>query len=294
MIAGCPALGRRALTRAIVVLAIAFVSADALAGSPAAATSTSTPIVTATQLATNDGCGTGLAVRPRVVYLSCADGNEYLGSLTWTSWSTGRASGSGQFMLNDCIPTCAGDSIVSQGAIDVVAFRPASFEGSNHFTRLRIGLHAYDPSLHMSWTLTLPDALGHDDLWNEAPYYFTGSVARTPGASSSEAATHVANARAQVIQLLSFLGRPWDTYSVQLWIDPAAPQWAMFDIVLAPNAAAGPTGHGFVRLTRYGWVIRPGPGEPTRDFGCATSGSSSVPSAVATAFHTWMRGHIVC
>ena len=46
-------------------------------------------------------------VRPRSFVLACADGNDYLTGLSWTSWGPHLASGVGTQELNDCIPYCA-------------------------------------------------------------------------------------------------------------------------------------------------------------------------------------------
>ncbi len=46
-------------------------------------------------------------VRPENVTLACADGNDYLTRLTWTSWTTERASAAGVQEINDCNPYCA-------------------------------------------------------------------------------------------------------------------------------------------------------------------------------------------
>jgi hypothetical protein len=44
-------------------------------------------------------------VRPGSVTLACADGNDYLTGLSWTSWTPRLASGYGTQVLNDCLPT---------------------------------------------------------------------------------------------------------------------------------------------------------------------------------------------
>ena len=45
--------------------------------------------------------------RPGSLTLACADGNDYLTGLSWTSWSPRLASGYGTQMENDCTPYCA-------------------------------------------------------------------------------------------------------------------------------------------------------------------------------------------
>ncbi|HEX2820389.1 MAG TPA: hypothetical protein VHO07_09530 [Streptosporangiaceae bacterium] len=46
-------------------------------------------------------------VRPGNFTLACADGNDYLTRLSWTSWTAGLASAIGVQEVNDCDPYCA-------------------------------------------------------------------------------------------------------------------------------------------------------------------------------------------
>jgi hypothetical protein len=46
-------------------------------------------------------------VRPASFTLACADGNDWLGGLTWTSWTPRLASGFGTEYVNDCVAYCA-------------------------------------------------------------------------------------------------------------------------------------------------------------------------------------------
>ena len=46
-------------------------------------------------------------VRPGSFTLACADGNDYLTGLSWTSWTPHLASGYGTEKVNDCNPYCA-------------------------------------------------------------------------------------------------------------------------------------------------------------------------------------------
>ena len=46
-------------------------------------------------------------VRPGSFTLACADGNDYLTGLSWTSWTPRLASGYGTQVVNDCLPYCA-------------------------------------------------------------------------------------------------------------------------------------------------------------------------------------------
>ena len=46
-------------------------------------------------------------VRPKSFILACADANDYLAKLRWTSWGGHLASAVGTQEENDCIPYCA-------------------------------------------------------------------------------------------------------------------------------------------------------------------------------------------
>jgi hypothetical protein len=46
-------------------------------------------------------------VRPSSFILACADANDYLVKLSWTSWTPQLASATGTQEENDCIPYCA-------------------------------------------------------------------------------------------------------------------------------------------------------------------------------------------
>jgi hypothetical protein len=46
-------------------------------------------------------------VRPGSFTLACADGDDYLTGLSWTSWTPHLASGYGTEKVNDCNPYCA-------------------------------------------------------------------------------------------------------------------------------------------------------------------------------------------
>jgi hypothetical protein len=45
-------------------------------------------------------------VRPGQYVLSCADGNDYLADVHWSSWAAGQATGVANQEVNNCIPFC--------------------------------------------------------------------------------------------------------------------------------------------------------------------------------------------
>jgi hypothetical protein len=52
-------------------------------------------------------CSRKPQVRPSDYVIECADANDQLTGLRWTTWGPGNAVGTGQESLNDCTPSCA-------------------------------------------------------------------------------------------------------------------------------------------------------------------------------------------
>lgn len=52
-------------------------------------------------------CENKAVTRPGTLTLACADGNDALVHMAWTSWAPRLASGYGTETLNDCVPNCA-------------------------------------------------------------------------------------------------------------------------------------------------------------------------------------------
>lgn len=44
--------------------------------------------------------------KPKRIVISCGDGNIYVKSLRWSSWTGKRATGKGVNEINDCTPSC--------------------------------------------------------------------------------------------------------------------------------------------------------------------------------------------
>jgi hypothetical protein len=45
--------------------------------------------------------------KPESITLTCADGGELIRSITWTTWTSKSASGTGIYSINLCNPNCA-------------------------------------------------------------------------------------------------------------------------------------------------------------------------------------------
>ena len=67
--------------------------------------------------------------RPGKFTLACADGNDYLTALSWTSWTPKLASGYGTQEENDCIPYCAAGHFHAYPVL-VVLWDTAALRGS--------------------------------------------------------------------------------------------------------------------------------------------------------------------
>jgi hypothetical protein len=79
-------------------------------------------------------------VRPGSFTLACADGNDYLSSLSWTSWTPGLASATGVQHENDCVPYCAAGHF-RRYPVDVVFWGSAAAPGglgSQRYTKVTL------------------------------------------------------------------------------------------------------------------------------------------------------------
>ncbi|MFJ6216992.1 hypothetical protein ACIQGZ_27225 [Streptomyces sp. NPDC092296] len=51
-------------------------------------------------------CAHQARVRPASYVITCADANDALAGLRWSSWQPQSASATGRQVLNDCVPNC--------------------------------------------------------------------------------------------------------------------------------------------------------------------------------------------
>ena len=105
-------------------------------------------------------------VRPGSFTLTCADGNDYLSGLSWSSWSASSASGTGTNLVNDCTPYCAAGKFHSYPA-DVKFWRAVpvpGHPGQRYFSRVTLHFPGARPPIYAhgkpvsgpaSWTGTL-------------------------------------------------------------------------------------------------------------------------------------------
>jgi hypothetical protein len=77
-------------------------------------------------------------VRPGRLTLACADFNDYLTGLNWTSWGPRLASATGVQHLNDCVPYCAAGRF-HRYRVDVVLWDAAAAgPGSQRYTSVTL------------------------------------------------------------------------------------------------------------------------------------------------------------
>jgi hypothetical protein len=96
---------RRLKTRAAVLVCAG--AAFAVAAIPAQASAVGVSAAPSRARAAVVDCLQSPQIRPRDFLLACADGNNFLTSLRWTSWRSGSARGTGRDVANDCRPYCA-------------------------------------------------------------------------------------------------------------------------------------------------------------------------------------------
>lgn len=73
------------------------------------------------------------AVRPATLFFACADGGISVTRITWNSWGSAVATGSGMLNEQDCIPNCASGGYASEPA-EVVLSQPQRVGGTTAYT----------------------------------------------------------------------------------------------------------------------------------------------------------------
>ena len=94
-------------------------------------------------------------VRPGSFILACADGNDYLSGLAWTSWAPGLASATGVQVENDCVPYCAAGHF-HRYPVDVIFWGSAAAgPGSQRYTEVTLLYPGARPGHHGPATFTM-------------------------------------------------------------------------------------------------------------------------------------------
>ena len=73
--------------------------------------------------------------KPELIYFACADGNEGIGKIEWSSWEATGAIGVGEYFANDCEPDCASGTF-EFARVNVEINRPIDVDGKVHLADL--------------------------------------------------------------------------------------------------------------------------------------------------------------
>ena len=136
---------RSALLAAAASLAVALIAAGAMSASAAS------PL----KITNCNRAGT----RPRLLTLTCGDGNTVLKGLKWSSFGGSTGQGKGRFVMNTCEPNCAQGKDVSY-PVSVKATNPRRCKGGVRvYNRVTLQFTGRKPSSSgslKSWTLGCP------------------------------------------------------------------------------------------------------------------------------------------
>jgi len=165
----------RSLVRTAILATCAAAVTAAAAGTALASAATSraprshtTAAVAASGLPVVINCVMHPQTRPASYVLACADGNSYVAKMSWASWESSAAFGSGTDTFNDCVPSCVAGHFHSFPAL-VALWRVEALPGhpgDRYFTRLTIiytGSRSYMAGGHeheLPQTVTYPLSAG--------------------------------------------------------------------------------------------------------------------------------------
>jgi hypothetical protein len=98
------------------------------------------------------------ASRPKLLTLTCGDGNTVLKGMIWSSFGGATASGKGTFVSNTCEPNCAEGKDVSY-AVSVKAMGSKKCKGATVYAKLSLtytGAEKPPPSEPRKWFFRCP------------------------------------------------------------------------------------------------------------------------------------------
>jgi hypothetical protein len=73
--------------------------------------------------------------KPDLIYFTCADGNEGIGKIEWSTWEATGAVGVGEYFANDCDPDCANGTFEFT-KVRLAINEPIGIDGKVHLTNL--------------------------------------------------------------------------------------------------------------------------------------------------------------
>src|SRR5690348_12996309 len=93
-------------------MVVALAGCSSSGGNKASSTSSSTTVASTagavdSSIKVYGDCKTA-TFEPKQIVLACADLGSLVQDLTWTSWSSTKATATGTWVYNDCTPDCAG------------------------------------------------------------------------------------------------------------------------------------------------------------------------------------------
>lgn len=69
--------------------------------------------------------------KPEAITLTCADGGQYVDDITWDTWSSSGAQGTGVYHVNDCDPNCAEGNFLS-APVTIQLSDLSTYRGKNY------------------------------------------------------------------------------------------------------------------------------------------------------------------
>lgn len=85
--------------------------------------------------------------KPTGIVLACGDGNTFLASMKWSSWTATSATGTGSYTYNTCTPSCvAGKDVSYHVSVVLSAPKPCKKQAHKTFTDVKLTYTAGKPS----------------------------------------------------------------------------------------------------------------------------------------------------
>lgn len=118
-------------TRRIAAFAAATIALVGLTAPAASAATTADP--TKTYLV---DCAGALKVKPKTIMLACGDGGVFIKKITWSSWDSNGAIGTGTLVSNVCVPNCAAGNVDTYKGVKLTLGGVASGGSLNVFSQM--------------------------------------------------------------------------------------------------------------------------------------------------------------
>jgi len=70
----------------------------------------------------------GSGIRLGTIFFGCATSNDFLGNITWSTWTATGANGAGTHNINNCHPDCAGGTY-TRFPVEIQLTNPSNLDG---------------------------------------------------------------------------------------------------------------------------------------------------------------------